>query len=78
MASSGCAIHFVVFFHGHGWPEFEAESQSALNPTVEALNNPSLPDPVSIEKKGKRKKEKRKEKKERERKEKERKKYSHN
>lgn len=54
MASSGCVIHFVVSFHGHGWPEFKAESQSALlNPTVEALNNPSLPDPVSIERRWK-------------------------
>lgn len=59
MASSGCVICFVVSFHGHGCPEFEAESQSALpNPALEALNNPSLPDPVSIERKGKGKKEK--------------------
>lgn len=45
---------FVVSVQDHGFPEFEAESQSALlNPALEALNNSSLPDSVSIKNKTK-------------------------
>lgn len=45
-------ICFVVSVQGHGFPEFEAESQSALlNPTLEDWNDSSLPDPVSIKNK---------------------------